>query len=122
MEFKIVLPMPPSLNRLYRMGKGNFYTSSESKLYDNLVWAMVRETNQQNCFTEEDRLRLEIFVHAENNRKFDLDNLIKKCQDSLQFAGVYPNDNQIDELWVQRGEIRKPAEVYVYIRTLDSAK
>jgi len=42
-----------------------------------------------------------------DKRRRDLDNLIKAIQDSLQYAGVYEDDSQIDYLTIKRSILRE---------------
>lgn len=61
------------------------------------------------------RLGLEIEAYPPDRRKRDLDNIFKCLLDSLQHAKIYENDNQIDEIWIRRNEVRKPGGVIVRI-------
>jgi crossover junction endodeoxyribonuclease RusA len=54
-----------------------------------------------------DRLRVELSVTPPDNRRRDLDNLLKATLDAMQIAGVYYDDSQIDELLVIRRPVRK---------------
>ena len=53
------------------------------------------------------RLSVEIWLHAPNKRKVDIDNRVKPILDALQRAGVYDDDEQVDELHVYRADIQK---------------
>ncbi len=48
------------------------------------------------------RLSLKILLIPPDKRKRDMDNLLKGLLDSLEHAGVYDNDNQIDMLFMGR--------------------
>ncbi len=63
------------------------------------------------------RGRLEMVVHVfpPDGRRRDLDNLQKSLCDSLQAAGVYADDSQIDRLDVHRGPIVRGGKVLVQI-------
>lgn len=58
-------------------------------------------------FGNAERLRVELSVTPPDNRRRDLDNLLKAVLDGLGFAGVYDDDSQIDELLVIRRPVRK---------------
>lgn len=45
---------------------------------------------------------MEILANPPDNRRRDLDNLLKGTLDSLQHANIYPDDNQIDKLKIER--------------------
>ena len=65
------------------------------------------------------KLSLTIWVHPPDKRKRDNSNIIKIVEDSLQDAGVYDNDFNIDILLVQRGAITKGGKLLVMIEELD---
>ena len=65
--------------------------------------------------TKTGRLDVHIAVYPPDKRKRDLDNLPKSILDSLQHAGIYEDDSQIDKLTVERMAIRKGGEVVVTI-------
>jgi len=67
------------------------------------------------------RLRLSVQCHPPTRRKFDLDNLGKSLQDSLQKAGVYDDDGQIDELHFYRKGSEKPGYVIVTLEVMPTA-
>jgi crossover junction endodeoxyribonuclease RusA len=47
-------------------------------------------------------LRVTLHIHPPDNRKRDIDNVIKIILDSLQCARVYVDDHQVQELHVYR--------------------
>lgn len=58
-----------------------------------------------------ERLRLELFVYPPDKRKRDLDNICKASLDVLQHAGIYGDDFHIQQLYVERREVRKFGEI-----------
>jgi crossover junction endodeoxyribonuclease RusA len=50
-----------------------------------------------------------------DRRAADLDNRLKALNDALEHAGVFDDDEQIDELHVTRGPIVKGGECFVMI-------
>ena len=60
-------------------------------------------------------ISLQIWVYPPDRRKRDISNIIKIIEDSLQDAGVYDDDFQIQLLVVQRGKIIKGGKVTVLI-------
>jgi crossover junction endodeoxyribonuclease RusA len=48
------------------------------------------------------RISLDIFAYPPDRRARDLDNVLKVSIDSLQFAGLFENDSQIDQIFVKR--------------------
>jgi len=59
-----------------------------------------------------------IDVYPPDKRKRDLDNICKNLLDSLQKAQIYPDDNQIDLLIIQRKEVVKGGKLHVSISTI----
>jgi crossover junction endodeoxyribonuclease RusA len=110
---ELILPYPPSVNSYWGFsGSRRFLTkkANEFKLLVNLASKEARFGS--------DRIGLEVLLHAPDRRKSDLDNRIKALQDSLQQAGVFDDDAQIDELRVSRGIIIKGGLCVVKIKSL----
>jgi crossover junction endodeoxyribonuclease RusA len=70
----------------------------------------------------EAKLSLTIWVYPPDKRKRDISNIVKIVEDSLQDAGVYDNDFNIDILLVQRGEVTKGGKLLVMIEILEDNK
>jgi len=49
------------------------------------------------------RLAINMVVWPRDKRSFDIDNRIKSVLDSLQDAGLFDDDSQVDELSIYRG-------------------
>jgi crossover junction endodeoxyribonuclease RusA len=65
------------------------------------------------------RLEMKVTVYPRDRRKQDIDNRIKALWDALADAGVFDDDEQIDVLHIERGEIKKGGQVLVMIDILD---
>lgn len=57
------------------------------------------------------RLRLELVMYPPDNKKRDLDNILKAILDALQHANLYADDFHIQQLYIERGEVRRFGEV-----------
>jgi len=114
------LPWPPSVNSVYRMfvmGKvPRMIISKQGREYFSKVAGLVKELYRIRF--EKARLKVRIIVYPPDRRRRDLDNLGKVTLDSLQKAGIYRDDEQIDELIFLRCEVRKPGEVVVTIEEI----
>ena len=67
------------------------------------------------------RLQIYIEIFAPDYRVRDIDNINKGVLDSLEHAGAYLNDNQIDKLTIiRKGVIPKAGKVIVTLETLDA--
>lgn len=118
MKVELTLPWPPSVNTIWGVGKrGNWYAKKVLTDYKEIVYYLVFKSKTPK-FTKEQRLRLDVFAYPPDRRSHDLDNLLKAVGDSLQAAKVFPNDNQIDQLWIERKEIKRNGEVRVIITTI----
>jgi crossover junction endodeoxyribonuclease RusA len=68
------------------------------------------------------RLQMQVTLYPRDKRKQDIDNRIKALWDALTDAGVMDDDEQIDILIVQRGEIRKGGGCLVMIDEIDATR
>ena len=97
----IVLPVPPSVNRYWRAVGRMVKVSAEGRAYRDTV---RREVEAQGIEPLGDRrLSMRVVLERADNRRADLDNILKALLDSLAHAGVYQDDGQIDRLLVERG-------------------
>jgi crossover junction endodeoxyribonuclease RusA len=65
------------------------------------------------------RIEMQVTLYPKDRRKQDIDNRIKALWDALADAGVFDNDEQIDVLLVQRGEIKKGGGCLVLLDIID---
>jgi len=68
------------------------------------------------------RLEMKVIIYPRDRRKQDIDNRIKALWDALTDAGVIDDDEQIDVLHIERGEIKKGGGVLVYLDILEDNK
>lgn len=70
----------------------------------------------KNKFGADKRIRMEVVAYPPDKRRRDLDNLGKSLLDSLQHAGLYQDDSQIDYLSFERmPELLGKVIVYIYL-------
>jgi len=98
---QFVLPWPPSVNTYYRRGAHATYMSKAGRKFKTDVADIVSQSKQSKVGAA--RIRITMVVWPRDKRKFDLDNRIKSVLDSLQDAGVFDDDEQIDEINITRG-------------------
>lgn len=96
----IELPWPPSVNHYWRRQGNRYFVSQEGKNYRDEVLYLCHKLRGQ--FNAKDRLYMTIEAYPPDKRRRDLDNILKSLLDSLQYAGVYEDDSQIDKLAITR--------------------
>lgn len=90
---RLNLPYPPSVNRLYRTGRGRIYKSPQYKNWldeARIAWLQQRTTLPTRYIRG--RYTLEAFVWPPDGRHRDLGNLEKCISDFLQSVNVIEND------------------------------
>ena len=107
MTIIISLPFPPSVNVMYRRGKFSTYLSQQGRDYKQKVSEMIAEYKPAIENALQGRLSVFLGMSAPSRRAYDIDNRIKCVLDSLQDAGVFEDDEQIDYLTVLRLPISK---------------
>ena len=95
------LPYPPSINRYYRHVGYRTLISREGRAFRRDVCALLAGGGPRKP-PAGGRIALCMDAYPPDRRKRDLDNLQKSVCDSLQHAGVYEDDSQIDLLLAQR--------------------
>lgn len=110
------LPYAPTVNTYWLRSKFGTYLSPKGREYKQKVAEYVIENKVPKL--GEARLRLTMIIRPRSKRKFDIDNLAKSVLDSLAEAGVYDDDEQIDELHIIRGEPIKDGKIVVTIEEI----
>lgn len=96
----IQLPWPPTVNHYYTVSRGRKILSAAGRNYKTACQYLLLEQKAQKstsgpyCVT--------IRAYPPDNRKRDLDNLLKPCLDALTGYGAIGDDSQIDDLRIQR--------------------
>lgn len=106
----IHLPFPPTVNTYYTKRKA---LSARGKKYKQAVSLSVHE--QGMALLLEERLNLAIIFYMPDKRVRDLDNYLKALQDSLTEAGVWLDDEQIDQSSQYRGAVLSKGKVVLRI-------
>jgi len=113
------LPWPPSVNHywIYRVvGKRVMVCiGAKGKAFREAVKEATVE-DADLFFPASVKLIVDIYASPPDRRKRDLDNILKGTLDALQHAGVYADDNQIDELHVYRMSPEPNGELVVRIK------
>lgn len=88
---KLVLPVPPSVNAIYKRGMTSVYKTQQARDYDDEVWVACYAAGIQT--PTHDPVELTINFYPSNPR-YDLDNVLKVLLDAME-KQVYTNDNQV---------------------------
>jgi crossover junction endodeoxyribonuclease RusA len=114
------LPLPPSVNTYRTIFRGRMGISKAGRAFKEAVSDYVAEYQVPKLGTA--RLQMQVTLYPRDRRKQDIDNRIKALWDALADAGVFDNDEQIDVLMIQRGEIKKGGGCLVFIEILEDNK
>ena len=112
------LPMPPTINHYFARKGNRTYLPAKVREYREQVAEIVAAKGLAKL---EGRLSLFVAVHPATRAKQDLDNRAKGLQDALTHAGVWLDDEQIDELHMVRREVVKGGMVSVVITEMKEA-
>lgn len=93
---QITVAWPPSVNRYWRQFQGRMIISAEGRKYREAIIQQVFIEGLVKRLTGDLRVTIEAFRPDERRR--DLDNLLKSTLDALAHAGLYEDDSQIRDL------------------------
>lgn len=114
---EITIPYPVSVNNLYFAKKfGGKYLNHHVPRYRQTVFALCAQKQKFG----DSKIRLEIKMYPPDRRIRDIDNICKVILDSLQCSGVYNNDSQVYQLYVEKLEVRKYGEIELKIMEIES--
>lgn len=110
------LPYPPSTNRYWRHVGHKVLISAEGRAYRKTVAAETVLVARV-----DGRLRVEVLAYPPDRRRRDLDNALKCLLDSIKDAGIFHDDEQIDDLRIMRRDVFRGGKVVVTIERLEAA-
>jgi crossover junction endodeoxyribonuclease RusA len=116
---RIILPFPPSVNRLWRASKtGGVYKSDKYATWSTHAKWSVRE--QVRSKKLEGPFKLTILAVRPDKRRRDLDNLFKATLDCLQAAGVVADD--CNAVWLEARWVEKGPECELILEDMSDGK
>jgi crossover junction endodeoxyribonuclease RusA len=96
---ELTLPWPPSVNTYWRNFNGRTIISAKGREYREVVVHNLSYDPDPEFFIG--AVKVEITAYRPDNRKRDLDNLLKAPLDALSHAGVWQDDYQITDLRIK---------------------
>jgi crossover junction endodeoxyribonuclease RusA len=113
----VELPFPPSVNGYWRSFRGRQIISAKGRQYRDDVQAVVLCHPRRQRFTGRLRVLAELWVP--DKRRRDVDNSLKAILDSVTHAGLWDDDEQIDDLRIVRAGVRPGGAVVLTIASKD---
>ena len=111
----LILPFPPSVNRIWRTVQGRIILSAVGRKYRQDVAVAVHQSNVVPFGAN--RIDVLIELYEPDRRRRDIDNVPKALFDALQAARVFDDDSQVDMMLVaRRGVDRANPRVEVTIK------
>jgi crossover junction endodeoxyribonuclease RusA len=115
-SLSVQMPWPPSANRYWRKFRGRMVVSGEARKYIDEISILALSWQVKTFRT---RLSLRIIAYPPDKRVRDIDNILKIAIDSLQHAGIYENDGQIDRIYIERGLSHPPGYIDIHIEEIN---
>ncbi len=112
MAVEFELPWPPSVNHYYRHVGPRVLISRDGREYRETIVSLLGE---QKIRPFENAVELAVDAYPPDNRRRDVDNLLKCLLDSFTFGGLYRDDSQIKKLTITKREPMPPGGM-MYIR------
>jgi len=99
------LDWPPTVNTYWRRSGNKIHISKRGRDYRNHV---ARAIIQQNLQQVKGYLKLNIIARPPDNRRRDIDNILKALLDSLEHGGAFEDDYQVKKINIERTDPCKP--------------
>jgi len=113
---KFDLPYPPSINNYYNRTLNGVFLKKKVKNYiDSTV--LLLKNKIAGSFGNK-RVRVELHVRQPDNRRRDIDNILKCTLDIIQKLKVYEDDSQIVALLVMKKKMRDDSKIEVIVGDL----
>lgn len=105
---------PPTINHYYVRTPTGMAIGKPGLIYREVALLML--SKHKHFFDKDQRLAIAINVFPPDQRKRDLDNILKCTLDSIQFAQVFDDDNQIDSISVIRMQPVDDGKLSIWLR------
>ncbi|MFO0880720.1 MAG: RusA family crossover junction endodeoxyribonuclease [Gemmataceae bacterium] len=111
----ITLPPPPSINHYYRNLQSGTVISKAGRAFRKDVAYLVLAALDRRQLPLKGRLKVRVRYCPADNRRRDIDNVLKPLLGAMLKAGVYKDDEQVDDLRILRGPCSPGGKVEVVI-------
>jgi crossover junction endodeoxyribonuclease RusA len=102
MHYEIYLPFPPTVNNYYVKTQKGVFISNKGRKFRDLTAEAVLEQLPDVYIT--DKCLIEVVLFPPDKRIRDLGNYDKALLDALTKAGLWEDDNLVDQQFFYRGE------------------
>lgn len=109
---RVELPYPPSINHYWRRVGYRTLISREGRRFRREVMAILAAMGVRPIAG---KLAVHIVVHPPDNRRRDVDNVVKALLDALEHGGAYGDDSQIVDLSIKKRHAVKGGTTIVRI-------
>lgn len=99
---ELALPFPPAVNNITAVVRGRKITSKRGRQYREAAVSAIHA--QYRGAPLAGRLAVTLVLIPPCRRKRDIDNYSKACLDAITAAGVWLDDEQVDQLTIIRGD------------------
>lgn len=113
MHYEIYLPFPPSNNNYYVKTKRGIFISQKGKRFRAATAESIAE--QLPGVFINDRMLVETIYFMPDKRKRDIANYSKALHDSITNAGLWEDDELIDQCFEYRGGVIREGRVFMRI-------
>ena len=118
---RLELPIPPLVNHYWRHiiinGTPRTLISSRGRDFRKNVVQIVGD--EKKALKIDSRVKVNVMVYPPDRRKRDIDGYLKSLLDSLTHAGVWLDDEQVDSIYITRGEVVKGGKAVVEILPME---
>jgi len=130
MIYELKLPWPPSVNSYKKVGRivktksGKLYQQRRNTVYTEKFYFDTYILSKQSMppewpkFDDSATFSVQVYAYPPDNKKRDLDNILKVLIDGLVRAHVIKDDSQISRLYVEKCEIIDGGQVIVRIQEM----
>ena len=130
MIYELKLPWPPSVNSYKKVGRivktksGKLYQQrrntvhTEKFYFDTYILSKKSMPPEWPKFDDSAIFSVQVYAYPPDNKKRDLDNILKVLIDGLVRAHVIKDDSQISRLYVEKCEIIDGGQVIVRIQEM----